>query len=348
MRSFIIGIVTTFLLSSLPAVLNGADDDLAAWAELSLGELRRAMADADDASQARFYRWLPGSGRIGLYPILIDGLEDRNPIVVESALRALAKSRSQLLVDHLQRVRSLAEDPRARVREVAAIVLGRLGDDRALDYLIPLLDDEQRVARAAHQALTIITRTDHGLDRAAWEEWFQDWIIVEDEVIPQLIAAYEEDGLRKDKVRILHKLLQFKAHRHSVGEFLAELIDTEEDPTILNLAMDGTRNLSGVAALKSPKTRSRAASGQILASVSEYDSGTPHTAPPGPAEFTDHEQDQAGTAGRIITWLVILGSLGLGAFYLSRTPQRSETSRKHSQDDRRQPPERKRRITFTR
>ncbi len=85
-------------------------------------------------------------------PIVIEALEDDEPLVVDAAIFALAE---HLYADAVVRVSELAlthDDPRCRETAIAA--LGAFGDERGRHAVLAALDDKPAVRRRAIVALS--------------------------------------------------------------------------------------------------------------------------------------------------------------------------------------------------
>ncbi|MDA3959883.1 MAG: HEAT repeat domain-containing protein [Planctomycetota bacterium] len=275
-----------------------------AWLELDLTVLRRTLKQESMPTRARFYRWLPTTGRSELYPVTVDALHAEDALEIESAIHALVRIRVPLLIDNLGSIRELTAHHHPRVRYVACVTLGRLRDDLALEYLIDRLNDTKEISREAHKALKEISDTDNGTDPAEWTAWLQEWLSTEETIIPELIAKFE-GAERIEKLKVMHQMLLFKSHRHQVGDKLAEIAAQENDPSMVTLAIDGMRNLGGVAALKSPEAVGRSIT-EVLGDLEDTGILVARE-----RTKTTEEVDEGGIkASQIITLLVMLSLIG--------------------------------------
>lgn len=117
-----------------------------------------------------------------LLALVVDALEDRDPLVVDAAAFALGEHLHVAAVEGLIRVATSHDD--ARCRESAIAALGAIGDDRARPAIIGALEDRPAVRRRAIVALANFEGADveAALARASED---RDW---------QVRAAVEQLG----------------------------------------------------------------------------------------------------------------------------------------------------------
>lgn len=127
---------------------------LASDARPSADVLTRALLDEPDANVAGALRWALGRADDAL-DALAPGTRDPDPAVRRRVVEALAEldtaEAAALLVDVL-------DDDDARVRSMAALALGRRGDDRAVPALLTMIVTGDHDVDAAEQ-LGVIAQT---------------------------------------------------------------------------------------------------------------------------------------------------------------------------------------------
>lgn len=85
-------------------------------------------------------------------PLVLEALDDPDPLVVDGAIFALAEHLYPDAVERLSELATSHEDPRCRETAVAA--LGALGDERGRSAVLCALDDKPAVRRRAIVALS--------------------------------------------------------------------------------------------------------------------------------------------------------------------------------------------------
>lgn len=139
---------------ALPFVLdrlNSTDPETRGWATYLLAELPYVEA----------------------IPQLIDRLRDDDPSIGVAAARAIA-SISRSSPDKVsEALKNLARSNEVRSRVAAARAMGEVRDGWVVPELIAdLRDAAADVARAAHDALVLVTRQDFGQDPRPWLKWW--------------------------------------------------------------------------------------------------------------------------------------------------------------------------------
>lgn len=289
----------------------------------SLFDLRQELAQMEDHRAARFLRFLPGTKREDLYVLAVEALHSDRPQVVEAGINALERIRVPLLMQNLHVIRERLHHHNARIRWVAARLIGTLKDDLALESLIRLLDDEPKVARAAHDALVAITHVDKGTSRSNWTAWMQEWLQAEQTYIPNLASKLDSED-EGDVLRSMGMLLLLKSHRHTVGELLAEQAD-HPSPQVRGLVINGLRALGGVAALKSPEAAGRSIT-EVLAEIEAIEQNRG----PGTKPVLDSEEESEGLhTSQVVTIVVMLVLLLGGATWLVMWSKKNPTRIRH-------------------
>lgn len=150
---------------------------------------RRALADPD-VDVRREALTLIAAAMIddSLLAVVLDRLDDDDPLVVDGAIFALGEHLYAPAVDALVVIATTHDD--ARCRESAIAALGALGDDRARPAIMAALEDKPAVRRRAIVALANFEGPDidAALERASGD---RDW---------QVRAAVDQLGRGEDPV----------------------------------------------------------------------------------------------------------------------------------------------------
>lgn len=303
-----------------------ADPNTVAPAGALLFDVRQTFIELDEASQMRFLRWLPRTGRRNLYPLAVESLYSDRPGTLEAAINCLGHIKVPLLMDNLPVVRQRMHHSNARIRFIVARLMGDLKDDLAIEGLIKLLSDQPKVATAAREALIKIADYDAGSNPAKWSAWYEEWLKAESDIIPNLsdkLLSEDEDEV----LRAMHMLVLLKSHRHSVSDAILQIED-HPSPKVQAMVLTGLQNMGGVAALKSPEAANRSIV-EVLQSVDSMDSDDASlTAPAG-----ETDEHTGSGSSQVITILVLLGIFAGGGLLLARWVKQN--------------PERVRRLTQT-
>ena len=110
-------------------------------------------------------------------------LDDPNPLVRRQVILTLGALGGPAQVPDLLKVVASKDEP-AETRRAAARAVGDIGAENAVSGLIDNLEDQdQSVAAAVHEALVRLSRTDLGLKKAPWRQWWDS--------LPQAPASEE-------------------------------------------------------------------------------------------------------------------------------------------------------------
>lgn len=125
------------------AALDKAIEALTAVGENSLPEMAAALQSTHWRVRLAVTEALGGIGGQKAAELLTARLGDRKIRVRGRAIHGLVR----LGVDHMETSLAALESPEWRTREAAAQVLGEIGDARAVEPLLPLLGDGERMVR---------------------------------------------------------------------------------------------------------------------------------------------------------------------------------------------------------
>lgn len=129
--------------------------------------------DEDPGVRAAATRALGLHGRAEHGPLLIERLADADAAVREEAARALQRIHVPDALSPLLGATLAENEAETSVRTEAARALGQFQNPRALEGLIGIIDDESlAVNMATLYSLRTLTGQDFGLDRRAWQTWY--------------------------------------------------------------------------------------------------------------------------------------------------------------------------------
>ena len=106
----------------------------------------------------------------GIYPLLVERLNDPNPSIQHAAVISLGRHGRTEAIEELVKPK-IFHSPHAQVRWAAVTAVGRLGDYRIIDHLLKAVEDPEWIVRteAVAELMTkvkeIIARKDHRLSR---------------------------------------------------------------------------------------------------------------------------------------------------------------------------------------
>ena len=304
---------------------------------------RSALDDLADHEVALFIREVSIKEFEPYYDLAAEALLDDAPGVVASAVIALGVIGPPLIADQLPTIRSLLDHPDARVRIEACRIAFDLRDDGALPGLIPLVDDQdEQVRKVAHEALVAIANRNQGHDSQSWQTWYDEWLQVENEVIPTLVNRITGDD-PSDARRAMHTLLQLQSHRNSLAQILADLSATTTNQELHKLASSGLQMMGDktAAVMMAPE----------FVPAQEGDFVPVATATPiAPPASTQASSSEGLSLSQIITILVLLAGAVWAGFvvvkWMKANPKgvkaEAKTSAKETKAE-----EGKKRITFT-
>jgi hypothetical protein len=172
-------------------------------------------------------------------------------------LAALARGprRTACVVDPaaLERLGRRLEDSDPNLRRAAIDACGTLAYVGALEPLVEILESPDPVlAQAAHRALVVLARSDHGRDARAWRLWVREeerwrnshW----DALLEELVSSVPGRAARAVRELASHPL-----QRDEAAEQLAELVELDTAPPALLLdalvSLRSARALPGLVAL---------------------------------------------------------------------------------------------------
>jgi HEAT repeat protein len=170
-------------LNSIPQLIKLLDDqqqNVRAAAAIALGNfhhpraaqmLMDALPAASASARADMIYALAHINDIISVPFLIERLPNEEPKVRAAIVYTLGKSRDARATRVL--LASLSDED-ATVRANGVHALGNYYSPEVIEALLTMLDDQvQQVNEAAVEALFMLTGKDYGLDKAKWQQWWQ-------------------------------------------------------------------------------------------------------------------------------------------------------------------------------
>lgn len=131
-----------------------------------------AVHDSDAGVRAAGVRGLALHGSPEHVPLLIEALDDEDPIVRLDSARALQRIHNSGAIGPLVNRMQIENEENELVRAEAARALGQYAQPYVVDALIASLDDPNLgVNEASRSSLRTLTGQDFGTDIAAWVDW---------------------------------------------------------------------------------------------------------------------------------------------------------------------------------
>ncbi len=235
--------------------------------EVPLVLAARLLAAAGDCDSLQAFQALE---------VFLDRDAGLDAAVLSRVARSCGRYAAAITPAYAQRLRSYLESPDRPVREQAALVVGRLGDEEATEDLIGLLTDEARGARAnACWALQQISGLSYDADDPRWQSWYETeitwWVSEAPARLRDLCSSN-----RAVLVASVHELSRHRLFRRQLVCEVAALMNTADSELVAlacsSLGSLGSRSAipSLVEALARPEDRVRAAAGLALGQITGF------------------------------------------------------------------------------
>lgn len=177
--------------------------------------------------------------REGVYPILVEKLNDPNPGIQHAAVISLGRLGRPEAIEELIKPK-IFRSTAANIRQAAVAAVGKLGDYRVIDFLLKAVDDPEWIVRT--QAVTeLMGKVQEILDRRdvrLIHILIHMLSLENEEIVGLAVEGFKEFGA--DSLPPLHEALNSSSPlvRSNVARALGKLKSRQSVPYLLDLLKD--------------------------------------------------------------------------------------------------------------
>ena len=187
--------------------------------------------------------------REGVYPLLVEKLNDPNPGIQHAAVISLGRLGRPEAIEELIKPK-IFRSTAANIRQAAVAAVGKLGDYRVIDYLLKAVEDPEWIVRT--QAVTeLMGKVQEILDRRdirLIHILIHMLSLENEEIVGLAVEGFKEFGA--DSLPALHEALNNSSPliRSNVARALGKLRSQQSVPDLLALLKDSSWQVRASAA----------------------------------------------------------------------------------------------------